>query len=428
MTFLVETARSPSLAPTQGRRTAARFSTFLVIATLLVVSAPVLQTLGIPYDSSSGSIFTKIHPASYLAVVAVLMWAWASGGLGRLLGPVAIRHPGTVMMAAGAVLLLFQAAVVVKLPLAPIIDTFILPLLLFVALLQPDEDDRRRLEVVLHTAVLLNSLLGLVEYASGWRLTPMYEADGTIIGYDWRASALFGHPLANAFVTGNYLVALAYGAAPRLPPAMRLTVMAIAGLAMIAFGGRVAMVTAAAMVVLAVVLGGFGLLAGRRFELRQAVLAIAFVTVTAIFVVIFVDSGAADRFIDRFNNDHGSAQTRLAMFHIFGNLTSEQFLLWPDPDLISQAQREYSLRLGVESSEVGFVAKYGLLVSLFFFVSLAGFLREVAAATSRRTWWSIAYFVIVMSSSLGVAAKTTVLAMFVLFALVLMRRAGGATD
>lgn len=404
----------------ETRHRVATLATFALVAVILLVSASVLRTIGIPYASSAGPIVAKIHPATYLSIVTVLTWGWASGGFGRLFGRVAITYPGTVMFALGIVLLLFQTAVVVKLPLAPIIDTFLLPLALFVALVHLETEDRERMATMLHVMVILNALLGLFEYASGWRLTPMYEADGSVIGYDWRASALFGHPLSNAFITGNYLVALAFGATPRLHPALRFMLMGIAALAMIAFGGRVAMVLALLLTVVAVGLGGIEMLVGRRFRLTHAVLAMALVTIGALFVVVFIEGGGADRFIARFSEDHGSARTRLSMLKIFGDLTEEQFLLWPDSDLIWQAQREHALRIGVESSEVGFVANYGLLVTLAFFTTLAAFLRELVVATSRRTLWSILYFVGVMSSSLGIAAKSTVLAMFVLFTLTLM--------
>lgn len=416
-------ASSEGGAPrTTARRRAATVVTFALVLVLLLVSGAVLRAIGVPYALPTGPIFAKIHPATYLALVTVLMWAWASGGLGRLLGRVAVRHPGSVMFALGTVLLLFQTAVVVKLPLAPIIDTFILPLMVFVCLIQLDTKDWRRLEVLLHTVVIANALLGIFEYASGWRLTPMLENDGTVILYDWRASALFGHPLSNAFLTGHYIVALAFGAAPRLHPALRFVLMGIAGLAMIAFGGRVAMVLAVVLVAIALILGATQTLVGRRFNINHAVLAMILVTIGALFVVVFIEGGGADRFIARFSQDHGSAKTRLSMLHIFGELTREQFLLWPDPDIIWQAQREYSLRIGVESSEVGFVANYGLLVTIAFFTTLAAFLRELVVLTSRRTLWTIAYFVGVLSSSLGIASKTTLLAMFVMFTLGLMPR------
>lgn len=417
------TARTEETASTTAgaRRVAVRLTLFVVLV-LFLISAAMLTRFGIPYASSGGPMPAKIHPATYLSVLATLAWARADGGLGRLGGRVAFDHPGVVAFGLGTLLLLFQTIVVVRLPIAPIVDTFVLPMLLFVVLTRLNDAERDRAAVLLHAMMAINALIGLGEFASGRHLTPMYEADGTLITYEWRATALLGHPLLNAAATGSYLVALAFGATPKLAPAVRLGLMGLCGLAMIAFGGRVAMVTAAAMVGLAAVLGGVHVLAGRRFPLGHAVLGILMVTLALVFFSVFVDMGGADKFLSRFDHDYGSAQTRMSMLKIFGDLTNEQFLLWPDADLIWQAQREHAIRIGVESSEVGFVANYGLLVTVVFFLALTAFLRELVVATSARTWWTIVYFAIVMSSSLGIATKTTVLAVFVVLVLVVMPR------
>jgi hypothetical protein len=404
------------------RRRIAVAATWVLALTLLVVNGYLLTSLGVPYATSAGAMAAKIHPATYLSLVVVLTWAWATGGLGRLVARVAVTRPGALVFGFGIVLLFYQTVAVVRLPVTPVLDTFVMPLLVFVALDHLTGAERERLATVLHGVIALNALIALAEYATGWRLTPLYEADGTVMTYEWRASALFGHPLLNAFITGNYLVALAFGAAPRLPPLIRAGLMGLAALSLIAFGGRVAMVVGLAMAVFAGLIGGGRLLVGGRFDIRHAVAVIAAVTVAVLFFVIFVDVGGADRFIARFSDDHGSAQTRLSMLKIFGDLTHEQFLLWPDSDLIAKAQREYSLRIGVESSEVGFVANYGLLVTIAFFLALAAFLRELVASTSLTALWSIVYFTAVMSSSLGIASKTTVLGTFVVFTLALFTK------
>ncbi len=405
------------------RRRVAVAATWVLALTLLVVNGYLLTSLGVPYATSAGSMLATIHPATYLSVVVVMVWAWATGGLGRLIGRIAVAHPGVVVFGLGVVLLFFDTVAVVHLPVTPVLDTFVMPLLVFVSLVQLTGPERERMGDVLHVVMVVNSLLALAEYATGWRLTPLFEADGTVMTYEWRSSALFGHPLLNAFITGNYLVALAFGAAPRLPPLVRAGLMGLTALSLIAFGGRVAMVAALALVALSALIGGARLLAGRRVDVRHAVVLIAAVTVAVIFFVIFIDVGGADRFIERFSDDHGSAQTRLSMLKIFGDLTHEQFLLWPDVDLITQAQREYSLRIGVESSEVGFVANFGLVVTIVFFLALAAFVREFLRATSATAGWSILYFVTVMSSSLGIAAKTTVMGTFVVFTLALVPKA-----
>ena len=53
------------------------------------------------------------------------------------------------------------------------------------------------------------------------------------------------------------------------------------------------------------------------------------------------------------------------------------------------------------------MAAYGLVPMLLFAVALGLFMWELARVTSPSTWWTILYFIIVMSASNGIAAKST---------------------
>ncbi len=401
--------------------------TFAAVLAALCLSSMTLIAIGIPYASKGGSLASKIHPASYLALAAVAMWMVARGP-GRVIGRLAVERAGVAAFSIATAVLFLHSALVVKLPLSAIIDTFLLTVLLFVALDWLDGASRDRLAGIVHVIMITNAALGIFEYLTGFRLTPMYDVDGTVMSYDWRSTALFGHPLTNAFQDGTYLVALACGAGARMPTVVRLGAMGLAALALVAFGGRVALVLGLAMVALIGAIGGLKSLAGKRFRLSDVVIGVLVATVTAIVVVVFVDSGGADKFLLRFSQDHGSADTRISMFRIFGGLSWEQFLAWPDSDIITQAQREYRLRIGVESSEVGLVASYGLLTTLLFLGALACFMSELVRATTRKTLWLVVYFVGVMSASTGIANKSTNLAMFAITVFLVMPREERRTE
>ncbi|TBW34528.1 hypothetical protein EYW49_18245 [Siculibacillus lacustris] len=418
------------LAPpraTAGRRAARRGAVilgFVAVVILMTVSPALLIALGVPYMAPGGSQALKIHPATWATALAMLPLIASRGGVVRFMAGEAIDRPGVAAFALATVLLFFHVVTVSSLPVSPVIDTFLLPILLVSVVGAMTEAERGRLVVFLHLLFVINALIGCVEYASSWRLTPMFDADGRILAQDWRASAIFGHPLVNAFLDGTWLLALACGATPRLPVVLRLGLMALATVAMVAFGGRVAMVFAVVILGAIGATRGVGVLLGGRFRLDAAAAAIAVATVAALFVVVFVDMGGADRFLERFSSDHGSAQARVAMFKIFGDLTPEQFVLWSDDRLIAQAQREYGIRVGVESTEVAFVAFYGLAVTLVFLAGLGLFLHELMRATGPRTGWLVLYFVVVMSGSNGIAAKSLSLAQLVVMVLVLMPRRG----
>ena len=416
---------APLARVTVGADVASRLAFALAwtaVAAMVLLSGMALIGLGIPYASAGGSPLSKIHPATWVATAAIGALAFASPGPGRRIAATTATNPGVVVFAVAVTVLMVQVGVVLHLPLSSIVDTFVLPIFLFVLIGAFEADQRRAMGGALHVALAANAFLGLVEHAGGWRLTPMYDFDGTII-VDWRSTALFGHPLNNAVATGLWLVMLASGAARRWrKPVLRLAAMALATAALVAFGGRVAMVLALLVVAAIAGLGGLRLFAGRRFDLVDAAAAMATATVLVVVGVVAVDAGAADRLIERFIDDSGSAGTRIAMFRIFGDFTWEEFLFGPPNDLVLQAQREHGIAIGIESTEVALVAFYGLVVALVVLAGLAAFLGEVVRATSSATWWPVVYFAVVMSGSTGLSSKSTNLALFTAMALTMMPR------
>ncbi len=432
----VSLASSPPFADAAARepRTGRRAPTSAVVATrivfaaivaMLTISAMALIEFGVPYASSGGNLLTKIHPATYVAVIGTLTFALSQGGLGRWAARLAIDNPGVIAFAIAVVLLFVHVVVVQKLPMSAIVDAFVLPILMFATLGAMDAAARGRIADFLHLFLAVNAVIGLVEYGSGWRVTPMRDIDGSII-WDWRSTALLGHPLNNAFVTGCWLVMLAAGAAPRLGTLTRLAAMALAATALVAFGGRVAMVFSFMLVVVIAGLGVLRLLAGRRFSLTAAAVGVAAATAFTVAAVVLIDAGAADRLVERFVDDSGSAGTRIAMFRIFGDLSWGEFLLGPPPDHMIQAQRDFGIRIGIESTEVAFVAFYGLVMAVLILAGLAAFLAELVRLTGAAGLWPIVFFVVTMSAATGLASKSTNLAIFtVMMATMMPRPAGG---
>ena len=389
------------------------------VAAMVAISAMVLVAAGVPYASSGGGFLTKIHPATWLASAAAVAAMVEGGEPGRFAARIATERPGVVALAVMVVLIFLHTGLVQNLPLSTLIDTFVLPILIFVALEALDPPARRRIGSALHVFIAINAAIGIVEYASGWRLTPMYDIDGTII-VDWRSTALFGHPLNNALVTGCWLVMLATAGERAPSPGLRAAAMALAAAALVAFGGRLAMLFALATTAVAGGLGVARILAGRRFDLVDAVAAVAAATATIVLAIVAIDAGAADRLIQRFFDDSGSAGTRIAMFHIFGDLGWEEFLFRPSPEAIVQAQREHGIRIGIESTEVAFVAFYGLIPALLLLAAIGAYLGDLVRATSAASLWPIVFFAVVMSGSTGLSSKTTNLALFTVMVATMM--------
>lgn len=395
------------------------------IALIFAASPMVLARAGLNYETAGGSVLHKVHPGTWVALLALGLLA-LHRGVSRLVGEVLARGPGLAFFTA-TWLLLFAYIVLARrqLPFTPIIDTFLLPVVLFPLIAALGARAGSRIALMLHALFAANALAGLVEFTTGWRLNPYIVAGSTLEG-DWRSTAVFGHPLANATLAGTYVLALAVGGARDLPALARPALIGVQLAAMVAFGGR------AAAVVLLVLLAGLllaalvRLLAGGRLRITHAAAAMLMLPVVGLVSLALIELGFFDRFADRFVSDQGSAEARIVMFRLFERLGWEDILLGPDPGLIATRQWNEGLDFGIESFWVGFVLLYGLLVSGIFFVGLAALCREILRATRPGAALALIYFFVVASTSLSLSAKSPLLGMTVAVLLVLLRNEGSS--
>lgn len=384
--------------------TLAAATTALAVLTLFLVSSKVLQWLGLPYATSGGSALAKFHPATFLAIAALLLSA-AAAGFSRFTARAAIERPGLVAFAFAILLLLFQAVIVQKLPVSAIVDTFVLPLALFLSICALSDRAGSRLALVLHVVFFANSAIGYIEYTTGFRLTPYYMGS-EVITYDWRATALFGHPLSNALITGAYLLVLANGGGKRFDVRLTAFLLVFHLGALAAFGGRAATIVVLALLALRGAFASLGILAGRRVSRRAVITAVVVVTLIATLGTLAVLGGFLDSFLDRFQDDHGSANTRVAMFHVFDGTSWHDMIFAPDLGHIAANQRRLDLAIAIESFIVAFFAYYGAVTMVLFFAGLAAFCAETVRVTGASAIMPLAYFFIVSSTSTGIANKT----------------------
>ncbi|MBN9027743.1 MAG: VpsF family polysaccharide biosynthesis protein [Rhizobiales bacterium] len=394
--------------------------TALTVAVLFLVSSKVLQAAGLPYASAGGSPLAKFHPATFLSLASLAVWAVAIGP-GSMLATLAVRRPGLLVFAMAIALLTFQTAIVQKLPISAIADTFVLPLALFVSLSALRAPMMERLVIALHLFFLVNSTLGFAEYFTGWRLTPYYSG-GEVITYDWRSTALLGHPLINTLATGLYLLILTGPGGRRFDLPLRTFLLIYNLSAMVTFGGRAATVVVLLLLAARSAWSIAAVLAGRRFRLRDAFAVIVVLTLIATVGSLLVQGGILDTFLSRFEDDSGSAATRIAMFHIFDGMALRDLVFAPDLAHVASNQRRLDLAIGIESFVVAFFAYYGIITTLLFFVGLLFFCSEILRSVGWAGLLPLAYFFLVTSTSTGIANKTTDMALMMTMILILLDR------
>lgn len=222
---------------------------FLAVALSLLLSANLLGWMGLPYGASGGSILTKMHPATYVAVLALAAMLLREGA------PVAALFR---LMATEPVLCFYLAMMVVCTGFATVstasaptayIESFVPAGLLAIVLWSSTARARRALAYLVTAIFVVNCGLAVVETIRQETFIPFYL--DTLIeqepGVDFRAMALYDHPLSGATLTmmGTFLLF-----ALRLRAWAKVAIFLIYLLGMLAFGGRTALVATAGILAL----------------------------------------------------------------------------------------------------------------------------------------------------------------------------------
>ena len=269
--------------------------------------------------------------------------------------------------------------------------------------------------------MVLNAVIGIGEFITGERLTPIV-ASGMVIADDWRSTALLGHPLANASLTGAYLLSLALGGAKDLPKPFAAGAFIVNAAAMVVFGGRASSVILLVLLGVLAARGGFRILRGERFDKTAVLTALIVIPIVALALTTLVEAGFFDQFLARFIDDKGSAEARVYMFELFQHLSWYELLLAPDPDQMATLKRIYDLDFGIESFWISFVLSYGIIPGLAFFAALFLFCRDVLRSIRPGGIWVFVFFFLVASTSVSLSSKSTVFAELLLMMLVMFRR------
>lgn len=397
--------------------------TWLSVVTLFAISHLALTGLGLAYEASGGSPIEKIAPGTYLCVIAFIALMVERDPI-ALLDELVRRHKGLIVFCVCWVMLFTYIYMYQGPPLTATFDTFLLPILLFVILPRLPQITQRHIAVFLHGFMMFNALFGLAEFVGGFRLTPVV-AQGLVLDDEWRSTALLGHPLMNASMTASYAVILLLGGGRDMPAWLRPLALLIQCAGLAVFGGRLATVLFAGVLGLFFIRAVLDVARGRRFSLTAAAIAAIVLPLMVTAVAALAADGFFDKFLNRFVDDAGSADTRVRMFDLLDQIPFHAMLVGADPDVVATLQRTNGIAFGIESFWIGFIAYYGLLISIPFFIGLIAFCISLSRATLPGSGWAVAFFILLCSGSASLSGKGTLLGTFVILVMILMRPGQG---
>ena len=399
-----------------------RWLTTLSLGLLFLISPMVLFQAGLNYEGVGGNPLEKLHPGHFLIMLALLCRMIAQGPI-RYLTANLMQNPGLALYLVTTLFLVWFTVFVQKAPFTPLVDTFIPVIAMFLILKDMPATILSRYATMLHIIFAANALLALYEYLSGNRLTPYVAGTFQVGEDDWRSTALFGHPLANAMFTGAYILCLAARGAG-IPVYLKAVMLMLQLASLVAFGARAALVATLLMFAL-VMLGNLVSLATGRLKIPLGFVALAIMAVPllALGLAVLDDAGFFDRLIDRFLEDKGSASTRVAMFELFKYLNTPEFLFGPDPALIDSLKGIEGIESGIESFWVAFALTYGLFPSLLFFTGLMAFCVTICLRLRPYAFYVFAFFFAVASTSVSLSAKGPLFGMFLAILFIVLKPA-----
>ncbi len=416
---------APRAGATAGVPRLDRVSRVGILCTVLALfslSGGLLWYAGYNYDGLMGSALTKLHPATYLTILLLVWRACAFGNPIGYLAFVGGRRPATLLMVLISIGALVSVVLRGRPNMAGLVDTFLGAGLLVLLLAETDEPLRRRIEALVHGVMTVNALLALFEFATKILVFP-YRFDGETFPTDLRSSALQGHPLANATLTACYVLALMSGSRQLSAP-LRLGLILLQLAALVAFGGRTAIVI---VVALGLCYGSWRSLAAirRRVHLMAAAGLLFAASLAPVALAVLATGGFFDELAGRFVSDGGSANARVEMFGLFDHFSLPDLLLGPDVELLESVRRISGLEWGIENPIIRMMLYQGALFMLLMLIGFTLFMMELARGRAG-SWLPMIAWLILVNASESLASKTTLMAKFAVILLCLYRSGSSA--
>jgi hypothetical protein len=391
--------------------------TLISVALTFTVSSMLLATLGYHYETSGGLPFEKFHPGT-LVLLAAFALLVVEDGPERTLGLLLRDHRLAVIYVGCLAFYMLYVPLVLGRPVTFIVDTLMAPAVAAVLLARTDARTLHRMGRLIHGLMAVNAAIGSLEALLKWRLVPFYIGD-VLVDFDWRSTALLGHPLQNAGVTAVYALLLLTGLRGALPARWALPAFLRQLAALPAFGGRTAAVALTVAAGLWLGAQGLLLLAGRRFAVANLLWIALLCPVLAGAVWLVSDSAYVTLFVDRFLDDSGSAETRVRMLSLFGEFSWGDLFIGPDPKTLEALQFREGLELGLESFIVAFLLTSGIFASSVLFFGLGLFLIRIGLLVPWQGKAALGLCLFLNATSTGFASKSTSLELVVTLLLVM---------
>jgi len=365
----------------------------------------------------------KFHFYTYTLLIALVLVTFAVG-LVRFVSEQAVAQPGVLQFA--AVIVLCAAITILRQGMSGVANMantmFAAPLAVMLAFYL-DENRRLKLTSLIIGFVAVNAAIGVCERIAGVNLFVFPEMGGTEY---FRATALMGHPLENAFITSSVAFLV-----PAMPwsVARKAAVLALMLAGILAFGAR-------SSFAVTLILGAAALLYIAAVALARGKMRVSTLAAAPWFGLLAIGAGAAlalgtslgERIVQLAKID-ASAQARIDVFRLFNYLSPGDLLYGVDFAEINFLLKTYKEVAIIENCWIGLLLMLGAILFAVFAVSLLTFLRSIARGRGALAFFAVMAFLVVASTSNSLRTQTASLMIFAvaLFGLPAQQKAARST-
>lgn len=398
----------------------------LATLAMLTMSPALLTHWNIHYATAGGAFYEKLHPSTYLVALALALALLRTGNPVDGLVEICAKSRPILFYFVCWLFLVVQTLILDR-PFTVVVDTFLLPVLLALAIWQVTASGRRRLALLVHLLILTNVAIGYYEYFTGNRIIPLTVGDVLVLG-EWRSAALIGHPLNASGLVAAYILALALR--PQTCPQewLRLPLIALCLGSLMVFGGRTALVTTLFIITIGLATGFFRVMRGGRVSLPSLIVGICIFFASIAAVLAVLDLGVFDKMLLRFSSDKGSALARLATLDMLSHLDWNEILLGPAVSRANALQHQLGLDYGIENFWIASIVQFGMIHTAMMTAALIVFFAMLIRRSSSAAFAVVALITVIAASSVSFSSKNIQMAQFVLLIAVLLPRAASVSS
>jgi hypothetical protein len=381
--------------------------TFLAVMVSFTVSGNTLTLLGTHYAEPGGNPLLKIHPATYLAVMAAMASLVSGSSAQSRLGYVFGKAPALFFFIGFTVVCTAFATVSVGITGAGVyVDNYLSAGSIAIAMFSANGRQRRVIARLILVLCVINVLISLAEYVHQEHFIPqeVNSGDGPAFVVDdkseeFRPAALYTHPLTGAMAT-------AFGLFLTLGTKLRFRTAAFCigtfSVGLLSFGGRAALGVSIGLIVVRVVITlSRDFLNGRINGRLLGTIFMAVCLLGPLTTYLLTETPVGERIAARAYYDE-SAEVRSDQWQVLSQVNTQQALFGTPAADLALIYEQVGLN-GIENPLILIFLNLGIIGSPILVLGLVIYFLYLRQAYPESGWLLLAaVFIFFSSNSIGV--------------------------